>query len=542
MGKIANYTIDGTPEPTDKVIGTDVTDDNKTKNYTLQSIADLDPDNTLQEVLDAGNTATQTMTLNPPGAGITFTNNGDTFFAGDITINADIFDSLGGAGTSGQVLQSQGAGFGVEWAADSQPPLTATRFWYGDPTNIAIETQNITNIETGVPELSLNQLPNSICRMDNKATLRVVHPLGDANLSYGLNALVNAVAPSGNNTAIGISALTFLTTGQRTTAVGQAASATVNGVDNTSLGFGAMGGLATDRNTAIGSGALQNNGEEENVAVGFNALNSSTIGRGNTAAGTRSGENILGGGDNVTLGRDSGVGITTQSNIISIGQDSGANPAGVGDDSIYIGTGAGVNAGTDNIAIGTAAGTPGGAFNSSIAIGKGAALSYTETISIGIESGLAGSADRCIVIGARAGNSSFAFPIPIDNIVIGTNACNHIAIPVGPNNVVIGTDAGHAGGGPFQDSIALGSGALTQRSQEFSISNTINKINLGLALAGGVATNAPPYVFPDNNAALGGGLLVGDVYWVDPTTIASSGGGPLAAIGAGGPAMMAIVY
>ena len=32
MGKIANYEIDNTPQPTDKVIGTDVGDDNKTKN------------------------------------------------------------------------------------------------------------------------------------------------------------------------------------------------------------------------------------------------------------------------------------------------------------------------------------------------------------------------------------------------------------------------------------------------------------------------------------------------------------------------------
>ena len=34
MGKISTYAIDGTPTITDKVIGTDVSDSNITKNYT----------------------------------------------------------------------------------------------------------------------------------------------------------------------------------------------------------------------------------------------------------------------------------------------------------------------------------------------------------------------------------------------------------------------------------------------------------------------------------------------------------------------------
>lgn len=540
MGKISTYVIDNTPQATDKVIGTDVNSDNQTKNYTLQSIADFDPVDTLQEVLNAGNTASASITLLGPSISTLLTISGVSAFQGDVWLTADFRDSSGAAGTVGQVLKSQGVGNGVIWGADSQPPLAATKLWYGDPTNVAVESTNILNDETGVGLLSLGQKVGGITILDNFFLGRVKHPVGGDNLSYGLNALANAQIGSENNTAVGISSLVLLTTGSRNVAVGQGVAATVNGDDNTGVGFGAIGGLATDRNTAIGSGALVNSGDEENVAVGYNSLNSATVGRGNTALGTRSGENILGGGNNITLGRDSGAAITTHSNIISIGQDSGGGF--VGDDSIFIGTGTGSNQGIDNIAIGTAAGTIPGAFNSSIAIGKGAAMSFTETISIGIESGMAGSADRCIVIGARAGNSALAVPVPTDNIIIGTDACQHIGVAVGPNNIVIGTAAGHQAGGPYQDSIALGSGALTQRSQEFSISNTINKINLGLALAGGVATNAPPYVFPDNNTAVAGGLLVGDVYWVDPTTIEAVGGGPLAAIGAGGPAMMAIVY
>ena len=40
MGKISTYAV-VTPTATDKVIGTDVTDNNETKNFTVQSIADF---------------------------------------------------------------------------------------------------------------------------------------------------------------------------------------------------------------------------------------------------------------------------------------------------------------------------------------------------------------------------------------------------------------------------------------------------------------------------------------------------------------------
>ena len=41
MAKISTYPIDATPTLEDKVIGTDVNDSNKTKNYTIQDIADI---------------------------------------------------------------------------------------------------------------------------------------------------------------------------------------------------------------------------------------------------------------------------------------------------------------------------------------------------------------------------------------------------------------------------------------------------------------------------------------------------------------------
>ena len=538
MGKIANYEIDNTPQPTDKVIGTDVGDDNKTKNYTLQSIADFDPVDTLQEVLNAGNVATGSITLLGPSISTLLSIQGVSSFLGDLDVNADIRDNVGGVGTPGQVLKSQGVGNGVLWGDDSQPPLTATKFWYGGPTNIPTESNNILNDETGTGTIMINQIGTSICIIDNRATMRVTHPVGDINLSYGLNALANAQAGSTLNTAVGVSALIQLTTGQRNVAFGGGAAATTNGEDNTAIGFGAMGGLVTSRNTAVGSGSLVNSGDEENVAIGYNSLNSATVGRGNTAVGTRSAENLLGGGNNVVLGRDSGGGITGESNIICIGQNAGSNPGQVGDDSIYIGTGAGINAGTTNVAIGFSAGASAASTSDAIAIGKGATLAFNETICIGSETGQSGQADRCIVIGTRAGNNAFGLPVATDNVMIGTEVCNHPAIPVGPNNVIIGNAAGHAGGGPWQDSIALGSGATTQRSGEFRVTDQTRHINWGLTTATGIGTGGPPYVFPDNQAALLGGLLPGDMYVLDPGVLGLPAIGPVG----NGPAIMCTVY
>ena len=43
MAKISTYVIDSTPQLTDKVIGTDVNDNNITKNYTIGDIISLVP-------------------------------------------------------------------------------------------------------------------------------------------------------------------------------------------------------------------------------------------------------------------------------------------------------------------------------------------------------------------------------------------------------------------------------------------------------------------------------------------------------------------
>ena len=73
MAKISTYPEIVSPVVTDLLIGTDVSNSNATKNFTVQSIVDLGAFNAqdLQSVLDAGNSATENLTLIGTG---TFTN------------------------------------------------------------------------------------------------------------------------------------------------------------------------------------------------------------------------------------------------------------------------------------------------------------------------------------------------------------------------------------------------------------------------------------------------------------------------------------
>ena len=65
MSKISNTTAYPTTAPADGdlLIGTDINDSNATKTFTIGSVVALTPDNTLAEVLTAGNTATNNIIL-----------------------------------------------------------------------------------------------------------------------------------------------------------------------------------------------------------------------------------------------------------------------------------------------------------------------------------------------------------------------------------------------------------------------------------------------------------------------------------------------
>ena len=111
MSKISNQSAypAATPVDGDYLIGTDISDSNATKTFTVGSIVALTPADTLAEVLAAGNTATNNIVL-----------------TGNITcttiIPTDIQDAAGNTGTVGQHLVKNAAN-ALEWGAGSADTL-----------------------------------------------------------------------------------------------------------------------------------------------------------------------------------------------------------------------------------------------------------------------------------------------------------------------------------------------------------------------------------------------------------------------------------
>jgi len=91
MAKISNLIAYPTvaPQLGDYVIGTDTSNSNETVNFTLQSIADIIPADTLAEVLAAGNTATNNIILT-----------GNITLTGNLSVSGTVTDSSGDVGVS----------------------------------------------------------------------------------------------------------------------------------------------------------------------------------------------------------------------------------------------------------------------------------------------------------------------------------------------------------------------------------------------------------------------------------------------------------
>lgn len=152
MGKISTYSIDALPTLKDKVIGSDADDSLVTKNYLLSDIIGLVETPNLQQVLDAGNIATQDIILKGVvdterlSVGVSasfagtaeFTNN-VLFDVGYVELQGGVKDSTGNYGTAGQFLQTDGNL--VEWV--TPPPFPADLQSVLDTGNTAKQDINL---------------------------------------------------------------------------------------------------------------------------------------------------------------------------------------------------------------------------------------------------------------------------------------------------------------------------------------------------------------------------------------------------------------
>ena len=141
------------------------------------------------------------------------------------------------------------------------------------------------------------------------------------NTAVGVVALASGSLSGGNNTAVGSSALTSLTTGVFNTAVGQAAlNAGTGGNYNAAVGASALVlNTSGQQNTALGAYSLSVNITGSfNTAVGVNALSNST-GSQNLALGQGAGSSLTTGSNNTFIGSYAGTAGLSDTVVISAG-------------------------------------------------------------------------------------------------------------------------------------------------------------------------------------------------------------------------------
>ena len=140
---------------------------------------------------------------------------------------------------------------------------------------------------------------------------------GEYNIALGVSALTHLTSGQAN-TACGGEALDADTTGSGNTAIGwQALQNNTNGINNPALGTQTLpANTSGDNNTAAGAGALGSNvGGGNNTGFGFEALGNITTTYGNIALGYQAGSSVTG-SYNIDIGN---TGVTNDNNTIRIG-------------------------------------------------------------------------------------------------------------------------------------------------------------------------------------------------------------------------------
>jgi hypothetical protein len=178
---------------------------------------------------------------------------------------------------------------------------------------------------------------------------------GNQSLAVG----PGAIGPNSSgieNTAVGADALAVNTGGFDNTAIGRSAlAANTIGFFNTAAGRHSLfSNTSGDRNTAIGWLSLSANAlGNENTAVGFLSLPSATAAD-NTAVGSRAGTGLTTGSHNTFIGSSASAGSEALTNATAIGAKARVSQ----DNSLVLGSIAGVNGATSGTRIGIGTSEP----------------------------------------------------------------------------------------------------------------------------------------------------------------------------------------
>ncbi len=220
------------------------------------------------------------------------------YFAGNTVIEGELaVGATPSAGTSGQVLQSNGANAAPSWVAVSGGGwgLTGNAGTVDDGTNF-IGTIDDVPLNFKVNNQVAGRIDNTLGNTFFGVSTGLANVTGFDNVAIGTNALLQSLSRS--NTAIGSGALQAITSNGENTAVGNFALGNSTGGGNTAVGRSALdANVAGTENTAIGFGANVGSGGLTNAtAIGTNARvdqsNSLILGSINGVNGATSAVNV----------------------------------------------------------------------------------------------------------------------------------------------------------------------------------------------------------------------------------------------------------
>ena len=194
------------------------------------------------------------------------------------------------------------------------------------------------------------------------------------NLAIGYDALVRQTTGANGNIAIGNYAGRAVVSSASTSqlvAIGHSvasnASGALAGYQNTFVGWNiasASGLAGAFQNTALGGSTLTDlTSGDHNVAIGYNAGNSITTAGENVFIGSSAGEDITTGVQNVAIGRECFMDATTASESVAVGFQALENATGGSNTSIGYKAGEDITSGTNNFFVGKETGrsnSPGG--------------------------------------------------------------------------------------------------------------------------------------------------------------------------------------
>ena len=515
MARISTYTIDGSIDGTEFVLGREA--DGTTKQFSMSALqtylattispttvfASIDVNGGTIDgtVIGGSSAAAGSFTTISASSNATITGNatvGGTLGVTGVTTLVDVnvtgeinFD--GAPGTAGQYLKSSGDGVTPVWDTlslnDLSDVLIADNSLYvgHDPT--ATDSTAEYNIAVGATAL------NAITT-------------GDKNIAIGHDA-AGAVTTSESVVAIGYNALSAATTGSvRGVYIGDSAgAATTIGTATTAVGYNALlSNTEGTYNTAIGDKALRllnkvgGDVPSGNTAVGAEAGQVATYGDQGTYIGSQAGAAVTSASNNTFIGALAGVATTTGADNVAVGAEAldtnttGRRCVAIGYQALYTQNGTNdafntaigyqasyaMTTGSENTSVGYYAGRANTTGVRNVAIGSNS-LSQSETgsdnVCLGANAlGATVDGSKGVAIGALAlQNQEPSGATDTYNVGVGYNSGNDIT--TGVQNTVIGALSG--------DAVTTGSGnTAIGYNTSFSAVGASNQTVIGNGAAG----------------------------------------------------------